>query len=165
MTIRAKSMTFVSIGVLVLAAAAGVAAASLGDGSSAGAPQTPSDDGIPFPGSRIPVSGVDGTAGYVDRSALASPSLADVTSQEEADQITAERNGRPWPVTATPDPDSELVGYFVPVLGFIDLATFTSPDFDLNARLAEVAAVHDKLEQYYEDQNGPPQPPVTELSK
>jgi hypothetical protein len=87
---------------------------------------------------RLPVLGSNRVVGYADRDALASKPVVPrgATPTEEAAAVARWKHTL-VPVTKTRDPDSALVGYVVHTVGFIDLATFTAPDFDLDALLAQ----------------------------
>jgi hypothetical protein len=72
--------------------------------------------------------------GYADRAAFSQPAGPAGLGSFDAWLRT------PIPVTKTPDPTSALVGYVFPVAGFVDLATYNSPQFDLEAFVAAAQA-------------------------
>jgi hypothetical protein len=171
MKIRSKLLNFAVVAVVASAGGAGIAVAAFA-GSDAAAPSAATDDGIPFDGDRIPIAGADGTAGYADRSDLAArPAIpGERASQAQIDRAISEWEHTPIRVTATADPNSKVVGYFVHTIGFIDMATFSASGFDLDGLLAQRKDEIEKLDQWFEQYQidhgyESPEPPVTELSK
>lgn len=129
------------------------------DNGSSVVPYEPANDLVPYvdpttasilPG-RIAVSGPDGNwAGFADRDVLAGvPNYAAHPDDPEAAVA-------PWQrvriaVTKTADPASELVGYYFPGAGFIDLHTYNSPAFDLDALVANGNAREQQEQQLARD--------------
>ncbi len=113
--------------------------------SPATVPQTQVPAHLPAPPDkilpdRIAVSGPDGNwVGYGDRSVLdGGPNFPAYPNDPEA--AASAYLHELVPITKTEDPGSPLVGYLLRGYGFVDLASYNSPTFDLDALVAQGAA-------------------------
>jgi hypothetical protein len=143
---RAATITIVA-GALSVASVTGIAVANSGTSSTGGSGSGPTGpSNLP---DRVGVVDSSGKiAGFIDRAAL--ERQPDFASYRDDPQAAADAWLRtPIPVTRTEDPNSGLVGYDFHNVGFVDLATYQSPSFDIDALLAQAQAKQNQdLQQF-----------------
>lgn len=126
--------------ILVTAAVLGVSAAGAYAFAASDSGPSVTDGDVPRLPARVQI--VDDASkpiGFVDRAALeAKPSSS-------YDEWLRE----PIPVTKTDDPNSEVVGYRFRTAGFVDLATYSDPSFDLNGLITKAQAQSAEDSQQY----------------
>jgi hypothetical protein len=102
-------------------------------------PSSSADTDAQIPGRVEVVDGQGNIAGWADTAAI-----RQMPSGAYEDWLR-----QPIPVTKTQDPSSDLVGYQFRTAGFVDLATYNSPTFDLNALVEQAQAQSTARSQQY----------------
>jgi hypothetical protein len=136
---KSKLVASVAAAAIVIALTAGFGAvAVLAQDQDDGPPAGYSDPETVLP-ERVVVHYDGNEAGWADRHKIYEPHFDGLTF-EESQARRAEWLHTRVPVTAEKDPTSEVIGYWLPGIGYVDKATADSPDFDVDALQAKAFA-------------------------